>query len=313
MRFMASAGALIQLAISLSGILIWILGERIVAALGRRWVFAGTRTAGDSTVTLVSAAGMTALLGAMLLALCVMCLWSLAGPWRFPDVLPAQLTPRTWSANLDHIKDAVLITIAVAVPVMMIAVGLALACLEGESRQSKTVRHRTLPLLYVPLIVPQIAFLFGLQILFLIIGLHDTLFAVIIAHLVFALPYVFLALSDPWRAVDPRYGLIAGALGASPARVFWRIRLPLALRATAVAAALGIAVSVAQYLPTLLIGGGRIATVTTEAVALAAGGNRRLISVYALLQMALPFAAFTLAALIPGIAFRKRRDLHASR
>ena len=112
--------------------------------------------------------------------------------------------------------------------------------------------------------------------------------------------------------MDPRYGHVATALGAAPDRVFWQVRLPLALRATATAAALGIAVSVAQYLPTLLIGGGRFASVTTEAVALAAGGNRRLVAIYALLQMALPFLAFALAALAPAVAFRARRDLQPS-
>ncbi len=39
--------------------------------------------------------------------------------------------------------------------------------------------------------------------------------------------------------------------------------------------AVGFAVSVAQYLPTLFAGGGRFVTVTTEAVALSAGGRFR--------------------------------------
>ena len=130
-------------------------------------------------------------------------------------------------------------------------------------------------------------------------------------HLVFLLPYVFLALSDPWRALDPRYAQVAAGLGASQNRIFWRVRLPLLARAVAAAAALSIAVSCAQYLPTLLVGGGRISTVTTEAVALAAGGNRRLVGIYALLQTLLPLAAFALAAAVPHIFFRKRSGMRA--
>jgi putative thiamine transport system permease protein len=60
----------------------------------------------------------------------------------------------------------------------------------------------------------------------------------------------------------------------------------------------GFAVSVAQYLPTLYVGAGRFATVTTEAVTLAAGAQRSLMSAYAALQMLLPIAAFALAALL---------------
>ena len=54
------------------------------------------------------------------------------------------------------------------------------------------------------------------------------------------------------------------------------------LRPLLVAAAVGFAVSVAQYLPTLFVGGGRFATLTTEALGLRAGGDRRMVGVLAL-------------------------------
>ncbi len=73
--------------------------------------------------------------------------------------------------------------------------------------------------------------------------------------------------------------------------------------------AVGFAVSIGQYLPTLFAGAGRVATVTTEAVALAASADRRLIGVYALLQAILPFAGFALAVLLPGLLFRQRRGM----
>ncbi|QGZ36006.1 ABC transporter permease [Stappia indica] len=312
LRFMASAGALAQLGLSLLAILVWMIGERLAAKLGRRWIESGRRSAAEPLAAALSGTAMVALAGAMLAGLALLALWSVAGPWRFPDPLPHHLTLRAWTMHAHAAGDAIAVTIAIALPVVIVAIALALACLEGETRDGRTIRHRSLPLLYLPLIVPQIAFVFGLQVLFLMAGLHDTLLAVALGHMVFVLPYVFLALSDPWRAIDPRYGHMAGALGASPARTFWRVRLPLARKAVATAAALGFAVSVAQYLPTLLIGGGRISTVTTEAVALAAGGNRQLVGIYALLQMLLPFAAFLLAAAVPGIAHRRRPENEAT-
>lgn len=312
LRFMASAGALTQLGLSLFAILLWICGERLAAMLGRRWIEGGRRSAAERLTPALSGSAMALLAAAMLAGLALLALWSLAGPWRFPDALPRSLTFRAWTAHGQAAGDAIATTLAIALPVIAVAIALALACLENETRDGRPVQHRSLPLLYLPLIVPQIAFLFGLQILFLMAGLHDTLLAVALGHMVFVLPYVFLALSDPWRAVDPRYGHMASALGASPARSFWRVRLPLARKAVATAAALGFAVSVAQYLPTLLIGGGRVSTVTTEAVALAAGGNRQLIGLYGLLQMLLPFAAFLLAAAIPGVAHRRRADGEAA-
>jgi putative thiamine transport system permease protein len=81
------------------------------------------------------------------------------------------------------------------------------------------------------------------------------------------------------------------------------------LRPLATAAAVGFAVSAGQYLPTLLIGGGRVTTLTTEAVALAAGGDRRLTGAWALAQAAAPLAGFALALAIPALIHRDRRGL----
>ncbi|MEO8855876.1 MAG: ABC transporter permease, partial [Burkholderiaceae bacterium] len=68
--------------------------------------------------------------------------------------------------------------------------------------------------------MPQIAFLFGMQVLLIRLGLDANNFAVVWAHLVFVLPYLFLALADPWRAFDTRYARAAASLGASPWRIF---------------------------------------------------------------------------------------------
>ena len=48
-------------------------------------------------------------------------------------------------------------------------------------------------------------------------------------------------------------------------------------------------------------------TLTTEAVALSSGGNRRLIGAYAVLQLLIPALAFTAALTVPLILWRNRR------
>jgi putative thiamine transport system permease protein len=82
------------------------------------------------------------------------------------------------------------------------------------------------------------------------------------------------------------------------------------LRPILTAAAVGFAVSVGQYLPTLLIGGGRVATLTTEAVALAAGGDRRAIGVHGIAQTAAALLPFALAIAVPAFLWRNRRNMH---
>ncbi len=106
-----------------------------------------------------------------------------------------------------------------------------------------------------------------------------------------------------------RYARIAAALGSTPARTFWRVKLPILIRPVLVALAVGFAVSVDQYLPTLFAGAGRIPTLTTEAVTLSSGADRRVVAVTVALQTALPLLAFALALAIPALVHRNRAFL----
>jgi putative thiamine transport system permease protein len=129
------------------------------------------------------------------------------------------------------------------------------------------------------------------------------------AHLVFVLPYVFLALCEPWRALDSRLIRTAACLGAPPWRVLLRVTLPLLARPLLAAAAIGFAVSAGLYLPTLFAGAGRVATLTTEAVTLASGGDRRVVGATALQQAALPLLGYALAVGVPAWRARRRQGL----
>ena len=311
LRFQAAAGALLQLALVGFAIGLWMVGERLVGAIGRRWAVngrRGRREAPARAAALSAAALAAAIAGSSLIAMAV---WSFAGLWRFPHALPASWSLRTWMAQADGLLWPAVITLIVGMAATAAAIALSLACLEHEAQQGRKPGDRGLWLLYAPLLTPQIAFLFGLQALMVAGGVDATWGALIWTHLVFVLPYVFLALADPYRAWDPRYGRCAHALGANPWRMWWRIKAPMLLRPLLAAAAVGFAVSVGQYLPTLLIGAGRLPTLTTEAVALSAGADRRIIGVYAVAVAIAPAIGFAAALGAPALLFRRRAGMRA--
>jgi putative thiamine transport system permease protein len=312
MRFVASAGAVLQLGVVLAVFALWWLGERLVAGLGRAWIRRGNRGRRDAALRYGAAGALSLSCLSAFLGLASMALWSMAGRWRFPDALPASLSFAPWMTNAPRLGEASLNTATVGLAAALVALVLTVACLENETRFGKRATNRALWLLYIPLLVPQIAFLFGSQVLLVVTGLDGAWIAVAWAHLVFVLPYVFLSLADPYRAWDDRYARAARCLGASPLRVFCRVKLPMLLRPVLVASAVGFAVSVGLYLPTLFAGAGRVDTLTTEAVALASGADRRVIGVYALAQMTLPFLGFILAASIPALVYRNRKGLRVT-
>lgn len=311
LRLRAAAGACLQLGLVIGALTLWWLGERLVAHLGCAWIMRGQRgrPAADRVMRLLGF-GLAVISGfAVFAGLAGLLVWSVAGLWSFPDTLPQTFTMRGWQRHGPAILDPLSETILIATITTLLALTLVVACLEAEHRYDLKPGSRARWLLYLPLIVPQVAFLGGVQTLAIGSGLDGNRAAVISAHLVFVLPYVFLSLSDPWRSWDIRNDTLARALGASPTRVLWAVRLPMLLRPVLTATAVGFAVSVGQYLPTLLAGAGRVQTLTTEAIALSSGGDRRVIGLYALAQTAVAFAPFGLALLLPRLAWRNRRGM----
>jgi putative thiamine transport system permease protein len=310
-QFVAAAGAGLQFLLVLGAIGLFHGAERIAAGLGRRWIAAGGRGHGEHGGRIVATGAMGVVFGIGLLGILGMAIWSVARRWRWPEVLPSEWSPGNWTRQAEALAWPGWTTVSVALAAALIAIALVLGCLENEQRYRVTPGSRALWLVYAPLLAPQIGFLFGVQVLLVAAGLDGRWAALVWGHLLFVLPYVFLALAGPWRRLDERYARTALCLGASPGRVFWRVKLPMLLRPVLFALAVGFAVSVGEYLPTVFAGGGRFATLTTEAVSLATGGDRRVIGVYAFLQALLPWIGFTLAIAVPAWLYRRRRGMKA--
>jgi putative thiamine transport system permease protein len=308
LHFEASAASVLQFALVLSAIGLWLVLERLAGLAWRQWVVAGGRHCGEAWIRLAAPLLAGAIAGLVVLAFSSLVLWSISATWRFPDIWPQAFTLEVWRRELAIGLPIVCRTLLLGAGVAGAALIITILCLENEVRRGVPPAS-TLNLIYIPLLVPQIAFLTGTASLMIALHLDGNGFGVGLAHLVFVLPYVFMSLSAPWRAYDPRYRATALLLGASPWRAFWAVRLPMLARAILIAGALGFAISVSQYLATLLIGGGRFATVTTEAVGLAAGADRRVIGVFALMQAMLPFLGFAVALVVPALLFRNRRAL----
>lgn len=306
MRFLASAGALLQLGLTLAAMLTWLALEQIGSLLLRRMSASGVRRTDDRLLRRSACAAIALSVALVFLGLVVLFVWSIAGLWPFPALLPDSVTLQPWMRALPQAGVVIATTILLAGSSAAIALLLAIGLMwQGGHRNG----HAMGSVLYLPLIVPQLCFVFGLQILSVSLGFDASFPLLLFVHLIFVLPYVVLSLSQPWRAFDRRYETLAAGLGKSPMQILLKIRLPMLTRACLTAFAVGFAVSAGLYLPTLLIGAGRIVTITTEAVALSSGGDRRAIGVYALLQTLVPFGGFLIASLVPHLLFRDRRAM----
>jgi molybdate transport system permease protein len=135
-------------------------------------------------------------------------------------------------------------------------------------------------LLVLPLVVPPVATGFILlQLLgrnsvigraFDAIGL-DVVFtwkAVVLAMAVMSVPLIVITVRAGFEQVDARYERVAATLGASPARVFLTISLPLAARSVVAGAILGFARALGEFGATIVVAGGIPGQTQTLSVAI---------------------------------------------
>jgi putative thiamine transport system permease protein len=215
--------------------------------------------------------------------------------------LPAAWTLAHWSSELPYSGPSLWHSVVLALASSSVALALVMASLEYQHQQG---RRWPLFLVVLPLLLPQLPMMFGLQVATVLAG-WDTRYGIVVwGHLLFVFPYVYLCLQATWFAYDERYVQVARSMGHGRFAAWWRIKLPMLLRPVLFSWAVGFAVSVAQFLPTLMLGGGRVATITTEAVAIGSGVDRRLAAIYALLQLALPALAYGAALLLPRMLVR---------
>jgi 2-aminoethylphosphonate transport system permease protein len=190
----------------------------------------------------------------VLAPLAILVLAALAGSWR--GVLPTGYTA-------DHLRDALageqlaslLVSVQTAAVAGLLAVvagtwaALALPAAPGWLRRILD------PLLHLPVAIPSVVVGLGLLVAFSQrpVLLNGTRWIVIVAHAVLIVAFAYSTVSAAVTRLDPAYSEVAASLGARPARVLWRIRLPMLLPAIGAAASLSIALSMGEVGATIMV------------------------------------------------------------
>ncbi|MEE1675508.1 hypothetical protein SNR37_000834 [Agarivorans aestuarii] len=308
MRLVGAAGSLLLLAVVLLSVTLCIGLEKLYLTKRLSKTMCGIRKAARSPV--LARGVLVAMVVSLVLSLLVILIWSITWRWRFPDALPAEWSLHYWQQAGSYLLQPLVNSLSIALVSAAISLVLVLGCLEYQLKQARPSRWWSL-MMYLPLLLPQVVFLFGVQVQLFKYRLDGNLITVIWAHLIFVLPYVYLSLAGSYRAFDKRYMQAAVSLSHSYWRSFISVKLPMLTRPIGLAFAIGFAVSIAQYLPTLFVGAGRVSTLTTEAVALASGGDRRVTAVMVIWQTLLPLLVYSAVIAWPKWRYRHFRGMHS--
>ena len=317
-KLIAAAGSLFLFFIVLLSILSVYFIERSVGGFSRRWILNGSRHSFLGSFKRVIFFMGSCTIVFTLVSSVILVIWSLTWQWRFPDFLPDAWTLKFWTKGLVSSLDPVITTLFTGMAAAFIGLILTIGCLEHDvNSQKNQIRknkasnyNKTLYyFLYLPLLVPQITFMTGIQLLLVIMKMDGYWITLMGSHLLFVQPYMFIVLSTTYQAFDRRLTDQAMLLKGSYTMVLFRIKLPMLLRPILFSFAIGFSVSVAQYIPTILVGAGKFSTITTEVVSIASGSDRRIIAVYALIQQFLPMMMYALAIIIPKSLYYNRKGM----
>ncbi|MGH9247576.1 MAG: ABC transporter permease [Acidimicrobiales bacterium] len=209
---------------------------------GREWGLVGANLA-----------VMAALLGAPVAVLVERSFRTAAGyGWGFYEALgTSRRGTILFVPPLEAVRNSVVFAVA-ATAIALVVGGMAATALAG--RRGRRARWIDIVLM-LPLGTSAVTVGFG----FLIaldsppLDLRASPLLIPIAHALVAMPFVVRILLPVLRSIDPRLREAAAVLGASPARVWREVDLPIVGRAALVAAGFAFAVSLGEFGATLLI------------------------------------------------------------
>lgn len=167
------------------------------------------------------------MLVSVVLPLVPLVIWSFAEWWPFGQLWP-ELTLVSWGKTLADAKVLSALRNSFTLCFIVVPISLALSFYAAKNLGTRRFRGRNMIrlLLLVPSFVPQIALVFGIQRVFSRIGLYNNVTGVVIALLVFHVPYMTLLLSAVFENYDMDFEYQAASLGVSKWHILWHVTLP---------------------------------------------------------------------------------------
>lgn len=199
----------------------------------------------------------------IILPLIPMIMWAFSERWLFPTLIPENLSLRPWvsafragSNVFPAFRNSLLI--ALFVTFTSICIGIP----AGRAFGLYSFRLKSLAQFFIlaPSIIPGLAVTMGMHVVFIRIGLSNSLIGVILVHLLKTIPYMTIALTGVFANYDPQFEEQARVLGAGRAKTFFLITLPAISPGIITGGLFAFIISWSEYIMTVLIGGGRVIT-----------------------------------------------------
>ena len=152
--------------------------------------------------------------------------------------------------GVQAICDSVGLSLRIGVTASLAATVLGTMVAFALGRYRFRGRAGTNLLIFMPMATPEVVMGSSLLTLFLMMGVPAGARAILIAHIMFCVSFVVVAVKARVATLDPRLEEAAADLGATPLQTFLRVTLPLAAPGIAAGALLAFSLSFDDYIIT---------------------------------------------------------------
>jgi len=223
-------------------------------------------------------------------------LWSFAERWYFPFKLPVTWGVRYWEVVFRPTGVAMgSLATSISIALLTVVVALAVSIPAGYALARLRLPFRALIMIVflLPQAFPGVAIYINVARIFYGLGLAGTITGVVIVHAAHALVYSVWITSAAFAAVDRDLELAARNVGASPARTFFTVTLPLAAPGIIASAIFVFLESLDEFTGTFFVGVPNVSTLPLLLYSASMGGNYQIASITALILL-LPSILFML-------------------
>lgn len=298
--FIASNLALIQLLIIIILLLSWMILERIIKHKLFFIFFMKILSFKIFFLKNLIFASAAILFSLSVLGIFSSLLWGFSKNWYFPSFFPNSIDIDTFINFYNENKFIVFISIFISVVVSFLSSLLTIIWVElMDILKMKKLYLEWI--IFIPLFIPQISFLIGLQSFIILFNFDSFLIPLIIIQLFYVIPYSFIILAPSLREIKKDIIRVAASLGKNRFQRLVQIKLPIIMSSFLTSFAIGMLVSFSLYIPVYFIGAGRVTTLTVEALNLALSGSRQDLGVATFFQIIIP-----ILILITVVYFNKK-------
>ncbi len=158
----------------------------------------------------------------------------------------------------------------------------------------------------LPIMIPEIILGIALMALFSFIGIPFGMLTLVLSHVAFCVPYIFITVKGRLATMDPGLEEAARDLGATPLKVLLTVTLPLAFPAILSGCLLAFAMSMDDFVISFFVNGPETTTLPLKVYSSVRVGVPPHVNALCTVMLAVVFLAVALGQLLQAGSTRKR-------